>query len=159
MYGLGFIAIPMFPFLLASYAASIILLVIAATSFRDLTVGAKVATILHFCTGPLMMFPVGTNYSPFLLVAIAAAYAGAEGSVRSLSKLEISFIVLSIVGNFMNGSIRLARQFVFDGILYKEWIRTYTFGSAEDSEKRFTAKWNRLVNKLVNSVAEGIVGD
>jgi len=69
---------------------------------------------------------------PFLSVAIAAAYAGAEGSVRSLSKLEISFVVLSIVGNFVLGLFRTAHRFVFDPKLYNEWIQTYTFSSAED---------------------------
>jgi WD40 repeat protein len=108
--GLG---LPLLPFLFASYAGSIIL-AIAVTSFRDLTIGAKVATILHFYIGPLMMVLVGTNYSLFLLWRLLPHILGqrAEGTVRNLSRLEISFVVLSIVGNFMNGLFKAAPQFV-----------------------------------------------
>jgi hypothetical protein len=156
IYGASVLGPPVALFAYAASAASIILIVIAATSFRDLAVGAKVATILHFCIGPLVFVPVGNNYGPFLCVAIAAAYAEAEGSVRNLSRLEISFVVLSIVGNFMTGLVRTAHRFVFDGILYNEWIQTYTLSSADDSEKKFTAKWNRRVNRLMERMASGM---
>jgi hypothetical protein len=124
-------------------AAGIILIVIAATSFHDLVVGAQVCTVLYFCVGFIMNFIMVVNiYSPFVSLGFAAAYGGIEGRVRALTKLEISFLVLAIIGNLIEGIIRVSFRFFFQGMMYDEWIKTYYFASTDDGKTMFKTPWN-----------------
>ena len=141
-----------FPFRFASVVGRVILIIIAAESFQRRKVLGRVLTILYFCWSPLSFIPVGHTRTLFLSAATAGAFAGAEGSTRHLSKREVDFVVLAIAGDFVQGIFRVVIRFVVEPILYDEWVRRFIFVSAEDSEERFAAKWNRLFNGLTERV-------
>jgi ABC-type anion transport system duplicated permease subunit len=139
------------PFLLSMVASFHIFIQIARASFQDLTTYAKVATVFYFCACPLLSVPGPNTYMPFVLTATTAVYSWSEGSVRDLSKLEIWFVVLSVIGTVMVGLFRVIVIHFILPFLYNEWIRTYSLGSKEDLTN-FTAEYNRWINGLVDKL-------
>jgi hypothetical protein len=123
----------------------------ARTTFQDLTTYAKVATVLYFCTCPLLIVPGPNTYTPFVLTATTAIYGWSESSVRDLSKLERCFVVLSVLGTVMIGLFRVIVLYFIHPFLYNEWIRTYSLGSEEDLTN-FAARYNGWINGLVDTL-------
>ena len=133
------LSVPFLPFLLPMFALFHMFIQIARASFQELTTYSKVATVLYFCTYPLLCVPGPITFTPFVLIATTAVYGWSEGSVRDLSELEIWFVVLSIIGSIMVGLFRVIVLHFIQPFLYDERIRRYSLSSKEDL-KNFTAE-------------------
>lgn len=135
------------PHVLCSTAAWVILIVIIAKSFGDLSSGGKACAILYLCIGPLIRVPYLAFYVPVSVLAITISFAAVEGTLRGLSKLEIAFVVLSLIGeSFITAGVLVSRW--MDQVVYEEWVETFNMSSTDDSERRFAARWNRMFTKI-----------
>jgi len=145
-------AIPALPFMLSGVAASILLIVIMKNSFSHLTAVGKTATVFHFLSLLLSLIPIANTYGPFITIFIDVIYAVAEGRTRPLLNLEVSFIVLSMVGNSVQCLWGILHRFFINRMLYDEWIKSYNFESMKDSKNNLAGKWHQWVIKLTDRV-------